>query len=136
MLQSQLVADLQLDPEAVFASGHSNGADMCYYLAIQPDAFVKAIAPMAGTMMVSWSNLFPQKKRISLMESHGTADDTTPYAGDMKDTWYGPYYGTEKVVSDWADWHQLEKYELTKIAKHGRGYNIDLHTYSTASDSN
>jgi poly(3-hydroxybutyrate) depolymerase len=108
VLSSQLVADLKLDPQAVFVSGHSNGADLCYYLAIQPDTFVRAIAPMAGTMMVSWGKDFPKLKRISVMETHGTADDTTLYAGDMNDDYYGPYYGTETVVGDWAQWHQLE----------------------------
>ena len=68
------------------------------------------------------------------METHGTADETTPYAGDIKDTWYGPYYGTETVIEDWAKWHQLDDYELTKISKCARGYNIDLHRYSSASD--
>jgi len=131
-LKSQLVQDLSLDPQNVFSTGHSNGADMCYYLAIQPDTFVKAIAPMAGTMMVSWGSLFPQTKRISVMETHGTNDDTTLYAGDMTDTYYGPYYGTEEVVGYWAKWYQLEKYEVTKIKKHRFGFNVDLHTYSTA----
>ena len=72
MLSQTLIRDLQLDSSSVFATGHSNGADMCYFLALQPETFVRAIAPVAGTMMHSWQNYFPVQNRISVMETHGT----------------------------------------------------------------
>ena len=113
----------------MFATGHSNGADFCYYLALQPDTFVRAIAPMAGTMMVSWKNYFPYQKRLSVMETHGTADDTTPWAGDMKDTYYGPYYGTEEVILKWVKWLSLEEYEQHTLPQPKWGYKTDRHLY-------
>ncbi len=116
ILSSKLVTDLQLDPNAVFASGHSNGGDMCYFLAIQTDPILRAIAPMAGTMMVSWGKYFPQKQKLSIIAIHGTADEITPFSGDFNDTYFGPYYGSKTVVGDWAKRHSLEHYEITNIS--------------------
>jgi polyhydroxybutyrate depolymerase len=76
-LSARLVRDLELDPDAVFSTGMSYGGDMSYFLARQAKPFVRAIAPVAGCMMSSWTNAPPPQTRISVMEVHGTQDKVT-----------------------------------------------------------
>lgn len=137
-LAARLVRDLDLDPRFVFASGMSNGGDMCYLLACQPEPFVRAIAPVAGTMMAVWTNGFLPRARIPVMETHGTRDDTTPWAGDMANRdGYGAYLGTEGVMDFWVKQLALEKSATTE---HGnmnskKKMPVRLHRWWTAKDA-
>ena len=90
---------------------------------------MRAIAPVAGKMMADWQKNFPAKSRLSVMETHGTADTDTLYPGNMTDTFYGPYFGTEDMIGKWANWMSLENYELSSLPIHRRGYKTDLHLY-------
>lgn len=111
-----LVKDLILNPRAVFSSGMSNGGDMSYLLASQPEPFVRAIAPVAGTMMTRWSKDFHPKSRTSVLAVHGTKDNITRWAGDTqnRDGW-GAYWGVEAVMDLWVNGLTLEKSETTEI---------------------
>ena len=122
-----LVKDLQLDESSIFATGMSNGADMTYYVACQQDTWVRAIAPVAGTMQVKWGCNQPGKG-ISVMHTHGTWDKTTPMDGDMdnKGGW-GAFYPTQTVLNFWSNWSDLniEKKTLIKHAIPGKTYKIE-----------
>ena len=108
-LSARLVRDLNLDPEAVFSTGMSNGADMSYFLARQPKPFVQAIAPVAGCMMSSWTNILAPQTRISVLEVHGTQDKVTWWAGDPQDReGWGAYLGTESLMAFWVKGLALE----------------------------
>lgn len=111
-LVERLVADLELDPEAVFSTGMSNGGDMSFFLASRSEPFVRAIAPVAGTMMVKGHESFVPQKRIPVMEVHGTDDGITRWNGDLedKDGW-GAYYGIDRVLEFWVDGFSLERKE-------------------------
>lgn len=111
----QLVDDLQLDPHVIFSTGMSNGGDMSFYLAAQPEPFVKAIAPIAGTMMASWSKDFTPSSRTSMMAVHGTKDDITLWKGDLenRDGW-GAYLGIESVIELWSKGLALEKEDISE----------------------
>ena len=135
-LTSRLVKDLALDPDAVFSTGMSNGGDMSYFLASQPDPFVRSIAPVAGTMMVSGNEAFVPKKRLSVMEVHGTDDTITRWNGDLenRDSW-GAYYGTDAVMRFWIDGFALKKSEITRIENiPSERKQIQLHRWWTATD--
>ena len=80
----RLVSDLKLDHRSVFSTGMSNGGDMSFYLASRPKPIVKAIAPIAWTMMNSWSKDFSPTVRTSIMTVHGTEDDVTLWNCDPK----------------------------------------------------
>ncbi len=100
----QLVRQYHLDTNHVFCTGMSNGADFSYYLARQSRPLVKAIAPIAGTMMAAWDTHLSKQRAMAVMEVHGTADEVTLWDGDManRDGW-GAYLGTEAVVKWWRD---------------------------------
>jgi len=135
-LTSRLVKDLALDPDAVFSTGMSNGGDMSYFLASQPDPFVRSIAPVAGTMMVSGNESFVPKKRMSVMEVHGRDDTITRWNGDLKnrDRW-GAYYGTDAVMRFWIDGFSLKKSEITRLKNiPSDRKQIQLHRWWTAID--
>jgi polyhydroxybutyrate depolymerase len=94
-LAARLVADLHLDPRAVFATGMSNGGDMSYLLGCQPKPFVRAIAPVAGTMMTVWNKKPVGQTLLPVLAVHGTNDKTTLWASDPtnRDGW-GAYFIT------------------------------------------
>lgn len=102
-LVATLVQQYQLDPKQVFCTGMSNGADFSYYLARQSKPFVRAIAPIAGCMMVCWDKTLTAKNRIPIFAVNGTADTTTLWDGDLanRDGW-GAYFGTEVVAAYWV----------------------------------
>jgi len=102
-LIAHLVKQYTLDPKRVFSTGMSNGADFSYYLARQKNPLIRAIAPIAGCMMVGWDKTLTAKNRIPILEVHGTKDNVTLWNGDLqnRDGW-GPYYGTEAVVAHWV----------------------------------
>ncbi len=136
-LSARLVRDLELDPDAVFSTGMSNGADMSYFLARQPKPFVRAIAPVAGTMMTSWTNRVSPQTRISVMEVHGTGDKTTLWAGDPQnhDGW-GAYLGTEEVMAFWGNCLALEHSQTRELPGNSPAGArlIRLHRWWTAKD--
>ena len=95
-----------LSKENTFSTGMSNGGDMSYRLACQaPDVF-KAIAPVAGTMMLNVQQNCPVQG-IPVMEIHGTVDDVTYYEGDINnvDGW-GAYLPIPEVIDFWVETNQ------------------------------
>jgi polyhydroxybutyrate depolymerase len=138
-LATRLVQDLDLDPRSVFSTGFSNGGDMSYFLACQPETFVTAIAPLSGCMMSSWADGFAPAARISVMAVHGTRDKITLWAGDPKnrDGW-GAYLGTEPVMNVCVKGLSLEKSEVTELAKlqsRKKKLTLRLHRWSTTVDN-
>jgi len=78
----QVVSDLKtianVDPQRIYATGHSNGAMFVYRLACEmPDTFA-AIAPVAGPLF--YSPCKPEEP-VSVIHVHGLADTSVPYAG-------------------------------------------------------
>jgi polyhydroxybutyrate depolymerase len=66
-----LVAEKNVDPTRVYATGISNGAIMVYRLACELSDKVAAIAPVAGTLMVDHCK---PTRPVSAIIFHGTAD--------------------------------------------------------------
>lgn len=71
-----------LSPENTFATGLSNGGDMCYLLACQATETFKAIAPVAGMMLQDIMDDCNPTTPIPVLEIHGTDDDVTYWNGD------------------------------------------------------
>ncbi len=135
-LTSQLISDLQIDPDAVFATGMSNGGDMSFFLASRAEPFIRSIAPVAGTMMVKGHESFVPKKRLSILAVHGTDDGITKWNGDMEnnDGW-GAYYGVKDVLDLWVQGFDLENKEVQNLEGIPAGQNqIRLHRWDTAKD--
>ncbi|HHO75821.1 MAG TPA: polyhydroxybutyrate depolymerase [Deltaproteobacteria bacterium] len=68
----------------VFAAGFSNGAHMCYRLAIEaPDRIAGIAAVAAGMPAEGWSRCPVPQKRLPVMIINGTEDPINPYEGGM-----------------------------------------------------
>ena len=137
-LCARLAGDLKLDPDAVFSTGMSNGGDMSYFLARQPQPFVRAIAPVAGCMMSSWTNALLPQTRISVMETHGTLDKTTWWAGDPQDReGWGAYLGTDEIMAFWVKALALEKSQILEMpgASSNDHQATRVHRWWTAKDN-
>jgi polyhydroxybutyrate depolymerase len=104
--------EYNLDPENTFATGMSNGADICYVLACRAPEVFSAFAPVAGCMMESTFNTCNPRKPRPVFETHGTDDDITLWNGD-KD--YSEIYGGYKGVRETFDfWVKLNKCPTVK----------------------
>lgn len=102
-LVARLVADLRLDAGAVFSTGMSNGGDISHLLGAQPVPIVRAIAPVAGTMMTSWGGDFTPSVPLAVLAVHGRRDDVTRWYGDPddRDGW-GAYLSVDDVLARWV----------------------------------
>lgn len=80
-LLDELEADLCLDRRRVYATGKSNGGGFTGILACTASDRITAIAPVAGAFYPSGIDCDPQRP-VPVVEFHGTADATIPYAGD------------------------------------------------------
>ena len=73
----------KLSEENTFATGCSNGGEMCYLLAYSDQTTFKALAPIAGLTLVWMYKELEAKRPIPLIEIHGTEDRTSEWTGDL-----------------------------------------------------
>lgn len=78
-----------IDPQRIYATGHSYGAYMSYRLAVQRPNIFAAVAPVAGGLWGDPDHLtqyFLQDfQPIPIMQIHGDADDVVPYPDPTND---------------------------------------------------
>ena len=89
-------ADLCVNPKRIFATGKSQGGFMSSWLACVVPDIVAAIAPVSGMYEPSQSCA-----PIPIMEFHGRADSTIPFAGGYV-LILGHYPGAVAVMEKWA----------------------------------
>lgn len=89
-----------LSRENTFATGMSNGAEMCVMLGLfAPDTF-KAIAPIAGCVMEKTYQSVMAVPPIPAFLVNGDADGTTNWNGDMEDReGWGAYRPVDDLVA-------------------------------------
>ena len=71
----------RLDLNRVYSTGMSNGGFMSYELACQLGSRIAAIASVTGSMTTSRLATCTSGRPVPVLEIHGTADNTVPYAG-------------------------------------------------------
>lgn len=77
-LIDRLAGEYKIDRSRVFVVGVSNGAIMAYRFACDRADLIAAVASVAGAMIVE--DCHPSRP-VSIMELHGTADNSVPYNG-------------------------------------------------------
>ncbi len=68
-----------IDPDRIWATGHSNGGGMTGLLACRGVDRIDAFAPVAGAFFVDAG--CPSRWAAPFLEIHGLADETVPYEG-------------------------------------------------------
>ena len=81
-LASYLQINHGLNPDFTFATGMSNGGEMCYMLACQANDTFKAVAPVAGMILQDILDECQDSNPIPIFEIHGSEDNVTPISGD------------------------------------------------------
>lgn len=77
-LVDSLVAEFDIDPARVYATGFSNGGGMVHRLACESTRFA-AIAPVAGYMPARIAERCRGGPPVSVLAVHGTDDAVVPY---------------------------------------------------------
>jgi polyhydroxybutyrate depolymerase len=79
-LVAEIADTANIDPNRVFAMGHSNGAFMAYRMACDhPDVFA-AVVSLAGAPLQTADECRPPRP-LAVLEIHGDGDDTVLYGG-------------------------------------------------------
>jgi len=93
-----------LSPQNTFATGMSNGGEMCYLLACEASNIFKAVAPVAGMMLQKIFNNCNSKRPIPIFEIHGTSDEINRFEGDINsnDGW-GAYPDIPFTINYWIE---------------------------------
>ena len=104
-LLDELQDSVTVDPDRVFAAGHSNGAAMSHRLACQRADRFAAIAPNAAPNQFSTTEACEPSRPVAVLQMHGTDDDCMPYEGGENGcvpTEDGVSLGIEQSNADWA----------------------------------
>ena len=118
-----------------FATGHSNGGEMCYLLAyLHPEVFA-AVAPISGLTMEWMYRELSAKKSISLFEIHGTNDKTSLWEGYPKNSGgWGKYISVPSAIGYWRAVNRCTHEESEELPlKRNR---VIAHKYIGGTDGN
>lgn len=104
-LIAEISASYTIDPARVYVAGHSNGGFMAYRLACELGDDIAAIASLAGASPRSLDGCAAGAP--SVLQIHGTADDTVLYDGGSNILGNGgpTYPGAAASVALWAAKH-------------------------------
>jgi len=84
ILARQLQDKYRLSQVNTFATGMSNGAEMCMVLACKVPSIFRAVAPVCGCFVKSTFDSIRVDKAIPVFMINGTADKTTSWEGDLE----------------------------------------------------
>ena len=130
-LVARLVESQQIDPNRVYATGMSNGGDMSYLLACKAADAFRAVASVAGTMMVATADNCAPSSAMPVLALNGTADNVTRYAGDYAnvDGW-GAYISVNDVIDLWVR-HARAQAQSPKVLNYPSDQSITVVEYAT-----
>ena len=107
--------EYNLSPEYTFATGMSNGGDMCYMLACEQAETFKAVAPVAGSMMQWIYNACPENA-VPVFEIHGDNDDITLWEGDLDNSdGYGAYLPVLDTFDFWVQQNECSTNSILEL---------------------
>jgi len=129
-----LATVVKVDPKRVYATGMSNGGEMCYLLAAELSDRIAAVAPVAGTMVIEKAD---PKRPVPLIHFHGTADTFVKFDGPSKKTpKFILFRSVEDSIQTWVKIDGCdEKPEVVELPdKAHDGTTIERKTYGHGKD--
>ena len=138
-----------IDPDRIHATGFSNGAMMCYRLAVEMPHVFASIAPVAGTLAVSAtpSTIITQSplhpRAVPSLHIHGTEDKFVPWGGPNARTPKNlDFFSVQQTVAAWTRLHAYT-YNTSILCnalpcsdRVQDGTHIDIQSYQIDSSSN
>lgn len=130
-----------LDSDSIFATGMSNGGDLSYLLACESSSLFRAVAPVAGTMMLSKMRTCKPTRAMPILAIHGTDDVITLFDGDLDNVGaWGPYLSQQQIIDFWVEHHDLQQTAIIKLADShqpffGDNSTISLEQYAHQGDT-
>lgn len=134
MFVHALLDDLEqtvcMDCRRVYATGLSNGAMMCYRLAVEMPNRIAAIAPVSGAL---GTDVSPPQCPMPVMHFHGTCDNILPFYGP-RDSLLFPqsYYPVPETIRLFANAAHCEGApEVEQLADmEDDGTTVRIHSYA------
>ncbi len=96
-LIAEAQANFRVDPQRVYLFGHSNGGFMSYRMACEAPDVITAIASLNGMPPEDPSECTPELP-VSVLQIHGTADDSVLYDGEATDDGSGYPSAPEAIL--------------------------------------
>jgi polyhydroxybutyrate depolymerase len=88
-LIDKITTDYRVDSKKIYATGHSNGAMMCYRLANELSTKLAAIAPNAGNFQMK--SAYAPTRNVPVIHINSKLDMNVKYAGGMTEGPGGQY---------------------------------------------
>ena len=95
----QVSTTYNVDPARIYLVGHSNGGFMSYRMACDHADQIAAIVSLAGATFEDATRCAPSEP-VSVLQIHGTADETIAYEGG--NTPVGSYPAALTTVAEWS----------------------------------
>ena len=126
-LLDSISAEYNIDQNRIYSTGMSNGGFMSYELACQLSDRIAAIASVTGTMDTDHFDYCSPSHPTPVMEIHGTADATVPYAGS------GDFLPIDELLDYWISYNNCNTTpEFTEIpdTDPGDGSTVEHYIWS------
>lgn len=105
LIIDQVSADYNVDPNAVFFAGHSNGGFMSYRMACRHADKIAGVASLAGATFADTADCAPSEP-VSVLQVHGTDDEVIAYDGGS--ILGSTYPSARQTVDSWAAYNSCD----------------------------
>lgn len=103
LLLDDLASKVNLDPKRVYATGHSNGGMMCYWIATELPRRIAAIAPVSAEMPAACH----PKQPVPVIHFHGTQDARVPFGNTASKELRA--HGLRSVLETMSYWSRVNR---------------------------
>jgi polyhydroxybutyrate depolymerase len=136
-LANFLQDNYSLSSTLTFATGMSNGGELCYLLACEASTTFRAVASVAGGIWYNYLDQNPCQPKIPIpvFIKHGTNDNVTYYEGDINDTYWGPYLSVDSVLSIHISNLMLDNVAIDTLENINNNQRVTIR-YKYSSDEN